>query len=296
MLVAHLYGGLTLHAQEAATGTKQAQAARVSAGAIRIDGRLAETVWQTAQPVTDFIQKEPDEGVPPTDRMEVRFVYDDTALYVGARMFSSGPVQAPLSRRDVGEQVEFIQVELDTYRDRRTACSFGVTTAGVRLNHYHPTDNEGDEDLEHDPVWQARTVIAENAAYVATIPHRLLRSSASCRLHSLIQPRGSGGQDVGDERGSCMDRPVSRTLRPMPIYEYACNGCGHEFESLVRKGSVPSCPACAGKDLERLISLPSVRSETTKQLGLKAAKRRDAAQATERVRAQREYELHHNDH
>ena len=82
----------------------------------------------------------------------------------------------------------------------------------------------------------------------------------------------------------------------VPIYEYSCNGCGHEFEILVRKDTVPACPACAHEDLERLLSLPSVHSETTKQLGLKAAKRRDAVQADERARTQREYELHHDDH
>ena len=124
---------------------------------IRIDGRLDDAAWLSAEPVTDFIQKEPVEGAAPTDRMEVRFVYDETALYVGARMFSSGPIQAPLSRRDDGEQVESIEIELDTFLDRRTAYSFGVTAAGVRLDHFHPTDNERDEDLEYDPVWQART-------------------------------------------------------------------------------------------------------------------------------------------
>ena len=162
VLVAHLCDGPVLQAQEATAGVKQAQATRVPAGTIRIDGRLDESIWNEAQSVTDFIQKEPDEGAPPTDRMEVRVVYDDTALYIGARMFSSGAIQAPLSRRDDGDQVEYIQVELDTYYDRRTAYMFGVTAAGVRLDHYHPTDNEGDEDWEYDPVWQARTVVAED--------------------------------------------------------------------------------------------------------------------------------------
>jgi hypothetical protein len=47
--------------------------------------------------------------------------------------------------------------------------------------------------------------------------------------------------------------------------------------------------------LERLLSLPAVRSESTKQQALRAAKRRDANQASERVHAQREYEAHHDD-
>ncbi|MEE2965512.1 MAG: DUF5916 domain-containing protein [Acidobacteriota bacterium] len=135
----------------------EARAGRVAEGAIRIDGTLDEPIWRTAPAVTDFIQAEPDEGEPPTDRMEVRFAYDDGALYVGARMFSTAPVQAPLSRRDDGGLAESIQIELDTYLDRRTAYMFGVTAAGVRLDHYHSRDDEGNRDTEYDPVWQART-------------------------------------------------------------------------------------------------------------------------------------------
>ncbi|MDA1092666.1 MAG: DUF5916 domain-containing protein [Acidobacteria bacterium] len=140
------------------TDRPEAHAERVPDGTIRIDGTLDEAVWSTAPAVTDFIQAEPDEGAPPTDRMEVRFAYDDSALYVGARMFSTAPVQAPLSRRDDSGLAESLQIELDTYLDRRTAYMFGVTAAGVRLDHYHPRDDEGNRDLEYDPVWQARTV------------------------------------------------------------------------------------------------------------------------------------------
>ena len=157
MAVVAAWSGVQTAAQEPASAAKRAEAVRVPAGTIEIDGRLDEAAWQTAPPVTDFIQKEPVEGAPPTDRFEVRFVYDDSAVYVGARMFSSVGVQGPLSRRDDGDQIESLQIELDTYLDNRTAYAYGVTAAGVRLDHFHPTDNEGDEDTEYDPVWQART-------------------------------------------------------------------------------------------------------------------------------------------
>ena len=81
----------------------------------------------------------------------------------------------------------------------------------------------------------------------------------------------------------------------MPIFEYRCQGCGHEFEQLVLKGTVPACPKCQAEALERLVSLPAVKSDNTHALALKAAKRRDSKQADEQNRAQREYELHHND-
>jgi putative FmdB family regulatory protein len=41
----------------------------------------------------------------------------------------------------------------------------------------------------------------------------------------------------------------------MPIYEYACRGCGHEFEALVRTGTEPACPSCRSTELERLLSV-----------------------------------------
>lgn len=81
----------------------------------------------------------------------------------------------------------------------------------------------------------------------------------------------------------------------MPIYEYSCKQCGREFETLVRAGSTPACPACAGTELERRHSLPAVHSSGTHALAMKAAAKRDKAQGSDMARAQREYELHHND-
>jgi putative FmdB family regulatory protein len=81
----------------------------------------------------------------------------------------------------------------------------------------------------------------------------------------------------------------------MPIFEYSCKACSHEFETLVLPGTTPACPSCKGEDLEKLVSMPAVKSESTHARALKAAKKRDSQQASENARAQREYELHHND-
>jgi putative FmdB family regulatory protein len=81
----------------------------------------------------------------------------------------------------------------------------------------------------------------------------------------------------------------------VPIYEYACRACGTQFETLVRAGDTPACPACAGRDLEKLLSDVAIRSEATHGLAMKAARRRDAKLGAENARAQREYELKHND-
>ncbi len=82
----------------------------------------------------------------------------------------------------------------------------------------------------------------------------------------------------------------------MPIYEYVCRSCEHRFDLLIRGTSAtPACPECKSANLQKLLSLPAVKSESTHALAMKAAKKRDARQATERVNTQREYEAHHDD-
>ena len=133
-------------------------AARVQGRAPAVDGRLDDAAWAAAPVLSGFTQKEPKEGEPATERTEVRFVYDDHALYVGARMYSQDParIQAPVSRRDVWDQAETFMVSLDTYHDRRTAYTFAVTAAGTRADLYHARDTP-DGDALYSPVWVART-------------------------------------------------------------------------------------------------------------------------------------------
>jgi putative FmdB family regulatory protein len=82
----------------------------------------------------------------------------------------------------------------------------------------------------------------------------------------------------------------------MPIFEYACKSCGKEFEALVLPTTAaPACPACKGVELEKLISAPAIKSDTTHGLAMRAAKKRDKIAGSEKAREQREYELNHND-
>jgi hypothetical protein len=132
---------------------KQARTVRVAEGAVRVDGRLDDAAWRTATPITDFVQREPAEGTPPSDPLDVRIVHDESAIYVGARMSSRAPVIAPLGRRDEPNQAEHLLVSLDTYLDRRTASTFGITAAGVRLDRYYASDDDDAGDEGFSPVW-----------------------------------------------------------------------------------------------------------------------------------------------
>lgn len=65
---------------------------------------------------------------------------------------------------------------------------------------------------------------------------------------------------------------------------------------MVRGGSGARCPECESTNLERAFSLPAVHSSTTHEMAMRAARKRDKRQGEERMRAQREYELNHDDH
>src|SRR5438046_2645901 len=89
-------------------------------GAIKIDGSLDEAVWATAPVATNFTQQDPNEGKPATQQTEIRFVYDDDALYIGARMYDDKGAQGirtRLVRRDQIQEGDYLQFVFDTYHD-----------------------------------------------------------------------------------------------------------------------------------------------------------------------------------
>ncbi len=102
-----------------------------------IDGALDEAAWQQATPVGDFIQTEPTEGQPATERTEVRILFDNRAIYVGVICYDSEPghLVTTESRRDssLSGQDSF-QMILDTYHDRQNGFIFGTTPIGLQYD------------------------------------------------------------------------------------------------------------------------------------------------------------------
>ncbi|MEX1102765.1 MAG: hypothetical protein WED87_00845, partial [Dehalococcoidia bacterium] len=109
------------------------RAVRLGRSGIDVDGLLTEEVWASASPATGFIQLDPDEGQVETNRTEVRVVYDDDALYLGAMMYQEEPLSTRLGRRDGGQMdADYIAVILDSYHDHLAGYRFRVTPSGVR--------------------------------------------------------------------------------------------------------------------------------------------------------------------
>jgi hypothetical protein len=136
-------------------------AVRMDHDVLRVDGRLDEPAWTGAQPLSGFTLREPTEGAPAPDDTEVRFLYTEDALYVGARMHQRDPslLRRLVARRDRATPSEHLTVSLDTRQDRRTAYSFAVSVAGVRSDYFHGSDFEDARDYSFDPVWEVATVV-----------------------------------------------------------------------------------------------------------------------------------------
>ncbi|MBA3340636.1 MAG: carbohydrate binding family 9 domain-containing protein [Gemmatimonadaceae bacterium] len=159
-----------LSATAPALAAQSIEAARLTGSSPRLDGRLTEEVWRTALAAQGFLQREPSEGAPALDRTEVRFAYDENALWIGARMYSRSPrdIRALITRRDREGSSEQLIVSLDTHRDKRTAYTFAVTPAGVRIDYFHGGDFEDQRNYDYDPVWEAETAI-DSAGWTAEI-------------------------------------------------------------------------------------------------------------------------------
>ena len=80
----------------------------------------------------------------------------------------------------------------------------------------------------------------------------------------------------------------------MPLYDFRCKSCGHEFEGLVRAGDVPRCPSCNGTDLERQLPIVAVSTEERRRESVKRERKRQIAGRKDALIAEEEYRQKHD--
>jgi len=146
---------------------------------IRLDGRLDDSAWTAARPITDFRQVDPDEGQPASQRTEVRFLFDDDALYVGARMFDTEGargVTTRLVRRDGSFDSDYFEIVIDGFHDHLSRAFFDVNPSGSKDDYIGIGTSCCDPSW--DPVWEAATRV-DSAGWTAElrIPFSQLRFS-----------------------------------------------------------------------------------------------------------------------
>lgn len=147
--------------QEASAQDPPEARATLRVGPVTIDGDLSEAAWAEATPVSGLIQREPNEGEPASEATEVRFVVDDAALYVAARMYDSEPdrIRSQLTRRDGGGVSDFFQLNLDANHDHLTVYLLRVLPSGSVTDMF--ADGPQSIDPTWDPVWDVATQIDE---------------------------------------------------------------------------------------------------------------------------------------
>jgi hypothetical protein len=153
-----------------------------------IDGRLNEASWSSAEPFSAFVQQEPDEGQPATERTEVRFILNRENLYIGIVNFDSEPdrIVVSQSRRDAElTETDSIQVLLDTFNDGQNAFVFGTNPFGIQYDGQVTGEgqagqgNRGGFNLDWDADWTVRAQTTERGWEAEfAIPLKTLRYNA----------------------------------------------------------------------------------------------------------------------
>ncbi len=126
-----------------------------------VDGLLSDGAWNIVEWGGDYIEFQPDENTDPSNQTKFKIVYDQKNLYIGVRCFDSEPDQIVkrLSRRD-GFDGDWVEFNIDSYHDKRTAFSFTITAAGVKGDEF-VSNNGSNWDSSWNPIWYAKTNIDE---------------------------------------------------------------------------------------------------------------------------------------
>ena len=135
--------------------------ASLKVGDIVLDGKLNEVDWTNAEATSDLTQFSPNPGYKCSQRTEIRILYDDEAIYIGAQMFDSAPdsILMQYSQRDQIKNSDEFGIQLSPYNDGINGVSFATTPAGILVDvNISPTG----QDFNWDAVWDVETLVDEN--------------------------------------------------------------------------------------------------------------------------------------
>ena len=127
-----------------------------------IDGKLDDAVWSTAARIEDLHEIQPTEYAPPSERTIIYILYDDDALYIGAKMYDSEPDKITARIMRQGEQVfgdDWISVNIDPFHDRRSGYRFFTNPNGLRQEGIF--QNVTDTEWEWQGIWYAAAATDE---------------------------------------------------------------------------------------------------------------------------------------
>lgn len=151
---------------------------RIEGAPPAIDGQVDDPAWSQVAWSGDFLEHDPHRGEAPAQRTEFKILYDDEALYVAYRAHDTEPdrISSQTTRRDWFPG-DWVEINIDSRFDRRTAYSFTASVSGVRGDEYISQDGDN-WDPDWDPIWFLETAIDEDGwTAEARIPLSQLRFS-----------------------------------------------------------------------------------------------------------------------
>ncbi|NOY37404.1 MAG: carbohydrate binding family 9 domain-containing protein [Chlorobi bacterium] len=146
----------------------------------KIDGVLDDACWENARVADDFIQYAPYNGKPATLPTEVRILYDDKALYIGAMMYDPYPdsIYTELGKRDADRNIKAdnFNVDINPFHDGVNGLTFKVSASGVQTDIKRSNAGRHGRDLNWDAVWYSAVKINDKG-WVAEIkiPYSAIR-------------------------------------------------------------------------------------------------------------------------
>jgi hypothetical protein len=165
---------------QAVRATKRVAAVRATTPVV-VDGKLDEAAWAAAEPARDFYQQFPDEFSPASERSEIRFLYDDEMLYIGATLYDDEPNRLIIDslRRDFSNfQTDSFLVVLDTFLDRRSGYGFITNAAGAQRD-VQSSDNGRRNDANWDGAWTVLSTVHDKGwSTEIAVPFKTLRFPA----------------------------------------------------------------------------------------------------------------------
>ena len=151
-----------------------------SATTPKIDGTLDDEVWGRAQSAGEYMQWEPDNDQPASERTSIQVAYDDRFIYVAIRCFdrTPGEISRGLARRDDSPATDTVSVKFDPRHDHQTGYLFTTNPSGLQTDYYYYDDDR--VDLSFDAVWEVRTTTNQEG-WVAEfrVPFSQMRFKAS---------------------------------------------------------------------------------------------------------------------
>jgi len=144
----------------------------------KIDGKLDDQVWQNAQFSGDFLQREPVEGEPATEKTEIAITYDDDNLYIAAKCYDSNPsriIATEMRRDQYLWDDDYFEIIIDTFDDKRSSFYFNTNALGVRID--GKVNDEGKNNNRNwNGVWHCKSSINEEGWQTEiAIPWQTLR-------------------------------------------------------------------------------------------------------------------------